>query len=136
MVGRHRSTNLACTSLAFGKKKRSGGRRPPIARTSGKCSCERSTAATTEPPRSTNVTTTLVAPGSTRLEVIRAYRRGDAFGAASVLDGSRRAMTVTAVDAAGGAPGWARVAFAVITRDTLDQLGFLRDALARAEGCE
>ena len=45
-------------------------------------------------------------------------------------------MTVTAMEAAGGAPGWARVAFAVITRDALDQLGFLRDALARAEGCE
>ena len=79
---------------------------------------------------------TRVAPGSTRSEVIRAYRRGDAFGAASALDGSRRAMTVTAMEAAGGAPGWARVAFAVITRDALDQLGFLRDALARAEGCE
>ena len=39
---------------------------------------------------------TRVAPGSTRSEVIRAYRRGDAFGAASALDGSRRAMTVTA----------------------------------------
>ena len=92
---------------------------------------------------------TAVAPGSTRSEVIRAYRRGDAFGAASALDGSRRAMTVTAIEAAcgardggggggapRGAPGWARVAFAVITRDALDQLGFLRDALARAEGCE
>jgi CRP-like cAMP-binding protein len=80
-----------------------------------------------------------VAPGSRRSEVIRAYRRGDVFGAASVLDGSRRARTVTAAEAGGGArdaPGWARVALAVIAPAALDQLGFLRAVLARAEGCE
>ena len=80
-----------------------------------------------------------VAPGSRRSEVIRAYRRGDVFGAGSVLDGSRRAMTVTAAEAGGGArdaPGWARVSFAVITPAALDQLGFLREVLARAQGCE
>ena len=80
-----------------------------------------------------------VAPGSRRSEVIRAYRRGDVFGAGSVLDGSRRARTVTAAEAGGGArdaPGWARVSFAVITPAALDQLGFLRAVLARARGCE